>query len=265
MNIYKRELKAHRKSLLVWSVSMFLLIAAGMGKYSAGIGAGAGSINEMVGQLPKSLQNLFGIGVFDLSKALDYFAVLFLYLILLAGVHAVMLGAGILAKEERDKTAEFLLVKPVSRGRILAAKLSAALTIAAVFNIVSFLSSAVMLSYYSKGTPFLTGLLKLNAGMLALQILFVAAGAFFAAAIGSPKRSSAAATGVMLAMFMVYVVYHLVGKTSVARFFTLFQYFDAKDLLLGPYSAAYPVIAAVLLGLLVAGAFRFYNKRDMKI
>lgn len=30
MNIYRRELKAHRKSLIIWSVSMALLVAGGM-------------------------------------------------------------------------------------------------------------------------------------------------------------------------------------------------------------------------------------------
>ena len=103
MNIYRRELRAHRKSIIIWSISMFLLIAAAMTKYSAALGAGAESFNEIMAQMPKSLQCLFGVGVFDLSNVLDYFGVMFIYIALMAGVHAAMLGAGIISKEDDAK------------------------------------------------------------------------------------------------------------------------------------------------------------------
>ena len=41
----------------------------------------------------------------------------------MATVHAAMLGADIISKEERDKTAEFLFVKPISRNKIIISKL----------------------------------------------------------------------------------------------------------------------------------------------
>lgn len=145
MNIYIRELKAHRKSLVIWSVSMALMVAGGMGEYSAGMGAGAEGFNDLVDTLPQSLQKIFGVGVFDLSNILDYFGVLFIYLALIAAVHAAMLGAGIISKEEREKTAEFLMVKPVSRTKIITSKMFASVTIVLVFNIVTAVTSYIML------------------------------------------------------------------------------------------------------------------------
>lgn len=65
-----------------------------------------------------------------------------------------MLGSGIISKEERDKTAEFLLVKPVSRAHIMTAKLLAALTLLAVFFLVTYASAYGILSYYTKDTSF---------------------------------------------------------------------------------------------------------------
>ncbi len=270
MNIYMRELRAHRKSLIIWSVSMFLLVVGGMGKYSATVGAGAGSINELIAQMPKSLQNLMNIGVFDFSKALDYFGILFLYLALMAAVHAVMLGSGIIAKEERDKTTEFLMVKPVSRSQIITSKLLAVLTIVLIFNLATYTASYTMLSYYSKGMPFIAGLSKLMAAMLGIQILFCVLGTFFAAVISKPKLSSAAATSVMLTMFMISVIIDIGQNIAFLRFFTFFKFFDAKALLKNILYQDYDIIAFAIISVVLLtgclyGTYHFYKKRDLKI
>jgi ABC-2 type transport system permease protein len=176
-----------------------------------------------------------------------------------------MLGAEIISKEEHDKTAEFLMVKPVSRTKIITSKIFAAATIIFVFNIATSVSSCVMLSYYANGTPFAGGLAKLMVSLLAIQIVFIAVGTFCAAAISQPKLSSAVATGILLAMFMVSVVVDLSEKMSSLRYITIFKYFDAKDILKGGYEVAYPVLSVVLLIVCIYSTYHFYKKRDLKI
>ena len=108
-------------------------------------------MNELFAQMPKSMQTIFGIGTFDLSKASGYYGMLFLYLLLMATIHAAMLGADIISKEERDKTSEFLLVKPISRNKIITSKLLAALINIIIFNIITLVSSIIIVGKYSKG------------------------------------------------------------------------------------------------------------------
>ncbi|CAM5207458.1 ABC transporter OS=Lysinibacillus sphaericus OX=1421 GN=LYSIN_01899 PE=4 SV=1 [Lysinibacillus sphaericus] len=116
MNIFLKELKSHRKSLIFWSIGVFLMVASGMTKYEAYSSSGQ-SINKLMADMPKSLRAVLGFNDLDLTKASGYYGMLFLYLVLMATIHAVMLGATIIAKEERDKTSEFLFVKPVSRSK----------------------------------------------------------------------------------------------------------------------------------------------------
>lgn len=264
MNIYIRELKAHRKSLIIWCAAMIFLIIASMGKYSAGAGAGAGSFNEIMGKMPESLQNLFGVGVFDLSKALDYIGVLFLYIALVAVIHAAMLGSGIISKEEQDKTVEFLMTKPVSRQQIITSKLLSALTIILVLNVVTYVTTFSMLSYFSKDEPFAANLFKLMLALFALQLLFTALGAFCAALISRPKLSSAIATGILMLMFMLSIIVDIAGNVDFLRFYTLFKYYDAKDILKRGYDIVYPIISVVLLVVLTSGTYYFYKKRDLR-
>lgn len=265
MNIFLRELKAHRKSLIIWSIAMVLLIIESMGEYSAGVTSGEGSFNELVEQLPEFLQNLYGIGVFDLSKVLDFIGVFFLYISLMGSIHAVMLGNGIISKEERDKTVEFLMVKPVSRQKVITSKLLSSLAIIIIFNIVTFASIFLALVKYSGSDPFMSDFIKLMAAFFALQVLFAALGAFFAACFNRPKLSSIASTGVLMFMFILTITIDISGKLDFLSFLTFFKYFDAKDILKQGYNVAYPIISIALAAVLIYGTYYFYKKRDLRV
>ena len=134
MNLFMVEMKAHRKNLIIWAFGIIFMVASGMGKYVALSGTGQ-SMNDIFEKMPKSMLTIFGIGNFDLSKASGYYGMLFLYLLLMGNIHAAMLGADIISKEERDKTAEFLCSKPISRHKIVTSKLLAALVNIIIFNI----------------------------------------------------------------------------------------------------------------------------------
>jgi len=100
MNIFIVEMKAHRKGLIIWAFGILFMVAAGMGKYVALSSAGQ-SMTELFDQMPKSMKAIMGLGTFDLSKASGFYGMLFFYLVLMATIHAVMLGADIISKEER--------------------------------------------------------------------------------------------------------------------------------------------------------------------
>ncbi|CAM4442884.1 ABC-type transport system involved in multi-copper enzyme maturation permease subunit [Paenibacillus endophyticus] len=150
MNVFWIEMKAYSKSLIFWSIGILFLIASSMGKY-AGLSSSGQSMSDLMAGMPTSLQALMGIGTLDLSKASGYYGVLFVYLVLMGTIHATMIGANIIAKEERDKTAEFLFVRPVSRNKVILSKLLAALANLAMLNIVSLAASLTLVAKYSKG------------------------------------------------------------------------------------------------------------------
>jgi len=241
MNIYKRELRAHLKSLMIWCLGMMFLCIVGMTKYSAGLNAG-GSLNEMMKAMPASLQNLFNVSVFNLSIAIEYYGIIFLYIALLATIQAVMLGSSIISKEEMDKTVEFLMVKPISRESIITSKLLAALTMIIIMNIVTTISSYLAINNFNPVSPFIGDLLKLMGGLFILQLIFLCIGAFFAGLIPNPKLSSAIATGVLLVTFLIYIVINTSGRMDFLKYFSPFKYYDAKYILKGGFLAIFPNI-----------------------
>jgi ABC-2 type transport system permease protein len=242
------------------------MIMASMGKYAGLSGAGgAAGIDELMKLMPKSLQGLLGVGVFDLKIAIDYYAILYIYLALIAGIHAVMLGVGIIAKEERDKTVEFLMTKPVSRTRIVTSKLLSALSMLVLFNVITCISSFIALDYYSKNVSYAVTLTNLMLGMFAIQVFFAALGAFCAGLLKNHKLSFAISTSVLMVMLMISIIVDIIESVSILRYLSVFKYFDAKDIVKGGYLVAYPIIVLACIAVLIYGAYYFYKKRDLMV
>jgi len=154
-----------------------------MAKYAT-FSASGQSINDLMASIPTTIKAILGFGNFDLTKASGFYGLLYLYLIIMATIHAAMLGANIISKEERDRTAEFLMVKPVSRSRIITAKLLAALVNVVVLNLVTLVFSLSILGQYSNGEPITGEILLLMLGMFILQIMFLSIGTAIAPPAG---------------------------------------------------------------------------------
>ncbi|WP_251551699.1 ABC transporter permease subunit [Neobacillus muris] len=263
MNIFLKELKSHRKSLIFWCIGVFLMVASGMMKYETYKSSGQ-SLEDMIKELPKSLRAVLGFNDLDVTKASGYFGMLVIYLLLMATIHAAMLGAAIIAKEERDKTSEFLFVKPVSRHTIITAKLLAAFVNIVIFNLVTFASSVMLLNQYSDGED-VTGNIAVNmAAMFILQVLFMVIGTALAAWKRRPKNAASQAAGILLLTYVLSIAIDLNEKMENLKYLTPFKYFEAKNIMDGGgLDGVFVLISMVLIAVLTAVTYLCYRKRDL--
>lgn len=265
MNIFIREMKAHRKSLIFWCIGVFLMVASGMVKYESLASSGQ-HMNEMLAGMPKSLLAVLGIGEFDISTASGYYGLLFIYLLLMATIHAAMLGATIIAKEERDKTTEFLFVKPVPRNRIISAKLLAAFVNILILNVVTFVSSLALVGKYSNGEVVTQDIGMTMAGMLIVQILFMVIGSSLAAVKKKSKTAASLATGVLLLTYVISVAIDLNENIEGLKYLTPFKYFEAKSIMFGEgFQFTFILLSGALIIGLTVVTFVFYKKRDLNV
>jgi ABC-2 type transport system permease protein len=268
MNMILRELKANRRALIIWSVCMFLFVLSGMAKYTAYTSGTTGgpSINDLLKTMPTSVKALLGFGSFDVSTMAGYFAVLFIYMELTVAIHAALLGAGIIAKEERDKTTEYLMVKPVSRASVITSKLIAALINVIVINIITLLSSLVMVSAYNKGKDISGEISVMILSMFIVQLIFLSLGAVLAACMRNPKASGSIATGILLIAYFVSKITDMTDRLNFLDLISPFKYFDLNKIVAGNGLN----IGIVLFSLALVAAFTvltyiFYKKRDLKV
>ncbi len=264
MNIYLRELKARRKSIIFWSIGLFLMDAASMNKF-AGFEK-SGQATQVFAAFPKGLARAFGLGNVDINTALGWFAMAFMYLLVLVAIHASLLGAGILAEEEQDKTAEFLYAKPISRAKVVTEKLLAALTLIIILNIVTLLSSISMVAAFNKGVSPTQEILLMMAGMFVVQIIFMVIGSAAAAIVRKPKYAGAAASAIMFATFFLSLWLDITEKLPWLKYFTPFKYFDAKIIANhAKFDYAFIVISIGVIIAMLTMTYVSYNARDLKI
>lgn len=265
MNIFIREMKAHRKSLIFWSIGMLLMIVSQMSKYTATSGSGQ-SLNTLMASMPKSLQAILGSISFDLSKLSGYYGMIFIYLALIATIHAAMLGADIISKEERDRTSEFLFVKPVSRSKVVTAKLSAAFVNIIILNIVTLVFSIALAGKYSKGEELTFIILNLMLGMFVLQLIFMFLGTAIAAVSRSPKSASSLTMGILLTTFVLYNAIGLNSHLDGLKYLTPYKYFDAKNLNSSVgFEPVFIILSVSLIAILLIVTYVFYRKRDLEV
>ncbi|MFI5270549.1 MAG: ABC transporter permease subunit [Candidatus Saccharimonadales bacterium] len=263
MQIFKRELRAHRLGLLFWSLGMIFLVVSGMAKFAA-YQTSSTSLNALMNTFPHSMQVLFGINGFDLTKASGYYGVLYLYLALMAGIHAVLLGAEILSKEERDRTVEFLLVRPLSRSKILSEKIFAGFCMLVILNFLTLVSSLLSMAHYNHGNALASTIFVMMSGIFFIQIIFFAIGIAVAAIRTRPKASSTIASSILLGGLIIYYLVEFNSSFQNLKYLTPFQYFDGKVLLKnGSLDPLYVFLSLAIVLILSFMSFARYRSRDM--
>lgn len=263
MNVYRREIRSSLKSMIFWCLGVIVFLAASVQKYSA-LSLDPASLNIMY-QLPQALQDMLGVGYLDFTRLSGFYGMIHPYLVLMAAVHASMLGAVIVSKEERDRTGEFLYTKPAPRGRVLAEKALAALTAVLALNLVIWASSLALIQ--SGGEDLGGAIAPLMAGLFLTQLVFLSLGVASAAVVARPKAATGIATGVMMAAYLLSVAIDVSGRMGALKAFTPFQYFDARRIVgrgegLDPW---YVALSLALTAALTAAAWLRFHKRDLRV
>ena len=264
LNIFKRELKDNFKSFLIWALGIIFMIAGGMSKYSAASESGQ-SMNELMAKMPRYIQSLFGIGSFDLSLATGFYGVLYLYLVIMAVIHASLLGATIISNEERDKTSEFLYSKPISRRFIITQKVLAGALLILLLNGVTLFSSLAIVNMVSKGENGAFLIIPLMLGLLILQLLFYSLGLGTSSIRSNPKTAPSVVSGLLLFFFFLYKLIDLTPKLDLLKYFTPFAYFDAQRIMRSGINPEYVILSVLIIITMVITSYVFYGKRDLTI
>jgi ABC-2 type transport system permease protein len=263
MKLFFKELKNYRKALIFWCIGMIILIVSGMAKYSAYSG-NSQSMSDLIAQFPKSIQIIFGINGFNLSNVAGFYGVLFIYIALTATIHAVLLGTDIISKEERDKTAEFLFVKPISRSKAITSKLFAGLFNILVLNLITLTASIYFVDYFSKSISANKDILILNIAILFLQLLFFFIGTAFAASIKKPKIALSIATAVLLFTFILSFIININSSLDCLKYLSPFRYFDAKIIMTtSGLSIGYVLLTLIVIITAIIITYFGFSKKDL--
>ena len=262
MNILKRELRAGLKPFILWTIGMFALVFGGIYKFQ-GIGAEGVDINMLLDQFPRPVLAVMGMVGVDISTLGGYTSILLYYVLICAVIYAVHIGSSAVTRESLDKTYEFIFTKPVSRGRILAMKLTAGWIYQFIFSALTVVFSIVAVSTLERTETITVPIILFALSIFLIASLFIALSVFIAALVKQSDKGSLYGNLAFLYAFILGVIYDMLENGGLLRLISPFKYFLAADLLDNQFDPLYTVISIALTAALLFGAFRLFKRRDL--
>ncbi|MFD1415004.1 ABC transporter permease subunit [Oceanobacillus jeddahense] len=258
----RKELKDNRRSLFIWIGAMLGIIAIGAAEYHAVMEAGD-EIMELFESLPHVLAIVFGAETIPVHTPLGYYIMMYLWYSVIAFTHAAMLGATIISKEERNRTAEFIFTKPFTRKDIITSKMIAAIINVVIITLTAVIGNLIMLAPQIEGANILSEMTTTMLSMFFIQILFLFTG-FLCSAIFSNYKKSLSVSALLVALsYFVMVIVELIGKIDYLGFLTPFMYFKGPAVVENGISLFYLLLTIVITVTACYFTYFKFRSRDL--
>ncbi len=261
MTIIKHELRQGRLAFAVWTVSIAALMMvcvflfpemkremgaignlfASMGRFTAAFGMDRLNFGTLIGFYAIECGNILGLG---------------------GAFFAALTAASALSKEEKDRTAEFLLTHPVSRTRVITEKLAAVTMQILAMNLIILALSLLSTGIIGEEIPW-KELLLLHLAYLLMQLEL--AGICFGISAFLRRGSAGIGLGLAAMAYFLNLIANMAKNAGFLKYITPFGYCDAADIVGdGKLNPVMLVIGALAAGIGIAAAYIRYCRKDIQ-
>ena len=264
-NLFLKEMKRNAISLIVWMIVISLLISITMSVYRTFI-ENQSKIIGMMSLIPKGALQFKGISNFnDLLSVLGFYAANnVIYMMVLGSIFSIVLSSNILLKEEYNKTAEFLLTRPLTRSEIFLSKLAVVSFYVILLNVVTALAGFICIELVKKGSFNIKAFLILTLYTLLLNLLFAAAGLFISTLVKRAKPVTTFSIGLVLIFYFIYSLSKITESAAKIGFLSPFKYVNVD--VINPAYRLDVINLCFFIGtslLLTTLSFILYRRRDI--
>ena len=260
MTIVRHELRLGRKAWIIWTASVsFLLVVciflfpemkgemdnistmfSDMGSFTAAFGMDRMNFGTLVGYYAIECGNVLGLG---------------------GAFFASLCAAAILCREEKERTAEFLLTHPVGRVRVITEKLAAVLIQVLALNVIVYALSIISMAAVGESIPW-KEITLLHLAFLIMQIELC--GICFGISAFMRKGSTGVGLGITFILYFMNLISNISEKAEGLKYITPFAYCDGativSDLKIDALKVA---IGMAYCALGIAAAYVKYTKKDI--
>ena len=260
MTLVKHELRQGKASFWIWTASVGFLFATCIFLFPEMKGQ-MDSVSDMFASMG-SFTEAFGMDRLNFGTLIGFYAVECGNVLGLGGAfYASLCAVGILSKEEKDKTAEFLLTHPVSRKRIVTEKLIAVFIQITAMNIIIYALAVGSIAAVGETIPLKEiSLLHLAYYLLQLEL----AGICFGVSAFLRKGSAGAGLGIAAMMYFLNLIANIADSAEFLKYITPFGYCEGADIVSNGSLDSALVAVGIVLG--IGGiiiAYLKYTKKDI--
>lgn len=260
MTLVKHELRQGKAAFLIWTASIGFLVVICVFLFPEMKGQ-MDSVNDMFASMG-SFTRAFGMDRLNFGTLTGFYAVECGNILGLGGAfYASLCAAGVLSKEEKDKTAEFLLMHPVSRKRVISEKLIAVFIQITAMNIMIYVLSIGSIAAVGETIPWKEiSLIHLAYYLLQMEL----AGICFGISAFLRKGSVGAGLGIAAMMYFLNLIANIADVAEFLKYITPFGYCEGADIMSNGSLDGVRVFVGTVIGIGgIAIAYFYYTKKDI--
>jgi len=260
MTILKQEIKSQQLAILIWSLSIGLLVAACVLMYPD-MESQMADVNEMFSSMG-NFTAAFGMDQLNFGTLIGFYAVEGGNMLGIGGAFfAAIIGITALMKEEKERTAEFLLTHPVSRTRVITEKLASTFVIILILNIIVFLCSVISILMIGNEV-FWEELGLFHLAYLLMQ--FEIGGICFGISAFIKKAGMGIGIGIAGLMYLLNIVANISDSAKFLKYLTPFGYTEGADIINDhTINVKYLIPGMILMAVCIVIGYIKYNKKDI--
>lgn len=263
LNLYFTEVKRNRKNLITWTLIAIGFTALVVAIFPTMEDMGK-DIVTLMEKLPAELAKAMGMDAETWANILGFYSTYYgIYIILLVGIFCMSTGATIVSKEERDRTSEFLLTRPMSRKQIFKEKMMAMLTLTLIIFMIQTVVAVVLVSIFGSNVDW-SAFTTMHVHGLVLILFFTCLGVLISFFFQPKKNFMGMVVGIIFGSYFLNAVSRTAESIEWLGYISPFRYMDF-DPLNPEYSINWIGIVAILIvsGGLLYAAYRLFEKKDI--
>jgi ABC-2 type transport system permease protein len=260
--LIKWTLWQRRYSVIWWSIGLIAFITLELSVYPS-IRDSAQELNKALAQMPAAARNLFGSQ--DLFSPVGYLNSRLFYLLmpLMLSILAIGLGSSLIAREESDGTIELLMSRPVSRAKLILAKIIAGLAVVMAVSAAATLAMLVLVKLVNLAVP----LPRVAFAALGATILALLFGSLALAISSFGRLGRGASIGIAsligLGSYIIASLESSVHWLQMPAKVLPYHYYNPSQVLNGSYAwMVLGVFSAISIGFCIV-AWLAFRRRDL--
>ena len=262
--MFKREYKFNFKSFLIWTVltlGIFLLVYL---MYPSIVASdNVKMIDEMMKVFPPEMLKAFNMDIASMNSAYGWLkSEGFVFVLLIIGCYAGILGSNILLKEENDKTIEYLNSLPIKRTTIVLNKVLVGLInitlLVLLLGIFNYIGLTISGDFDIK--QFI--LLSITPLFPALVLFFTCL--FISTFTHKTKKTLGVSLGIVLVSYMLNTFSAMAKEVEFLKYASVFTLADIRNVIMNNSINEVTILITILLSVLFLSlTIIHYNKKEL--
>lgn len=260
MTLIRHELRQGKIPFLIWTAAIGFLLAVCVFLFPEMKGQ-MDNVSDMFASMG-SFTEAFGMDRLNFGTLIGFYAVECGNVLGLGGAfYASLCAVNILSKEEKNRTAEFLLTHPIRRRRLITEKLIAVWILITAMNLIVYTLSVCSIAAIGETIPW-KELSLLHAAYYLLQIEL--AGICSGISAFMRKGSVGVGLGIAAMMYVLNLIANIAESAEFLKYITPFGYCEGADIVKDKaLNGAMVTVGMIFCAIGITAAYVKYTRKDI--